>query len=160
MTRSNSRPSAARSPRPEPGGAGELVEASVDERAVELLVAVVQERDQVVDAGAEEGVLEVDPADGAAGADHEIARLVVAVDERARPAGDALREATGDRVEGRAVGRGERTPARVEPPLAEVIDLPAQEVLVERAARDDAVGRQLARPSALWARARSSTARV
>ena len=31
----------------------------------------------------------------------------------------------------------ERVPARVEPPLAEVVDLPAQELLVERAAGDD-----------------------
>src|SRR6202044_3813092 len=107
--------------------AGELVEAGVDERAVELLVAVVQERDEVVDAGAKEGVLEIDPADRAVGADHEVSRLVVAVDERARPARDPAGEALRDRVEGRPVGGGQGVPACVEPPLAKMIDLPAKE---------------------------------
>ncbi len=44
----------------QPGRARKLVEPRRDEGAVELLGAVVQERAQVVDARAEERVLEVD----------------------------------------------------------------------------------------------------
>ena len=128
----------------EAGGPGELVEAGVDERAVELLVAVVQERDEVVDARPEKRVLEVDPADGTAGADHEVSRLVVAMYEAPSPPGDPLHEALGDPVERGPVRGGELAPARVEAPLTEVVDLPAKEVLVEGAAGDDRFGRELA----------------
>src|ERR1700748_1191796 len=78
------------------GLGGEVVEAGVHEGAIDRLVAVVEEGDQVVDARAEEGVLEVDPHElggvARAAAHHEVAALVVAVREAARPGGDAVRE--------------------------------------------------------------------
>ena len=68
------------------------------------------------------------------GADHEVARLVVAVDEDARPRRRcAWRAGRRCASNARAVRGESARPARLEPPLAEVIDLPAQELLVERA---------------------------
>ena len=72
---------------------GVFVEPRDDELAVERLVRVVQERDEIVDARAEEGVLEVDPTQALGLPDHQVSGLVVPVDESARPARDAVREA-------------------------------------------------------------------
>jgi hypothetical protein len=120
---------------------GVFVEAGLLEGAIERLVAVVEERHEVVDGGAEEGVLEVDPNElgGAAGgaAHHEVAALVVAVNEAAGPLGDAAREAIGDGVPCREGGWIQGLFEGVEAPLAEVIQLPAEELLVEGARADD-----------------------
>ena len=123
-------------------GAGVVVEARLHEGAVEGLVAVVEQGDEIVDARAQERVLEVDPAEALVRANHQVARLVVAVHEAPGPRGDAVREAVGDRVEGRAVLGGQRDAARLEGPLAEVVDLPAQQLVVEGAGGHDAAGGQ------------------
>ena len=51
----------------------EAVKRLISEGAIELLVAVVQQRDEVVDARAEERVLEIDPCEAPRGPHHQIA---------------------------------------------------------------------------------------
>ena len=103
VTQSNSRPSSAAFARGRARRFGVFVEPFVDEPGVELLVAVGEQRHEVVDARAEQRVLEVDPRElerlALPGDHHEVAALVVAVHEAARPAGDAGREPPGDRFE-------------------------------------------------------------
>src|SRR5579872_2861146 len=67
------------------------------------------------------------------------------MDEDARPARDAAGEASRQPVEARTVGWRQDDPARLEPPLAEMMDLPGEKAFVESARRDQAIlghGRQ------------------
>ena len=111
----------------------------VHEPGLELDVAVAQERHEVVLPRPEERVLEVDHRLLAGGEHHEVARLVVAVGE---PLGLGL-ERPGDGLElaihHRALrGRQARLLPGLEQPLAEVVQLPEVQVVVEGAAEGDA----------------------
>ena len=85
--------------------------ALVDERSVELLVTVGEQRHQVVDPRPEQRVLKVDPREldlpVCRGDHHQVAALVIAVDEAARPGGDPGRQPVGDLLERGAIGAGQ-----------------------------------------------------
>src|SRR5450432_3225473 len=65
------------------------------------------------------------------------------MNEDAWGSGDARRQAGRDAVERRPVFGRQRDRASLERPLAKMMDLPEQEILVERARRDDAARPEL-----------------
>src|SRR5262249_23978806 len=100
--------------------AREVIEPRRDETAIELLVTVTQKRHDVVDTRTEKRILKIDPAKLSLRSHHQIARLIVAMDETARPRGDRLCESIGNAIERAAVIRRERYAARFETPLAKM----------------------------------------
>ena len=101
VTKSNSRAESRARRRRAPACSAYSSRRSSMKRAIELLVAVGEERDQIVDARTEQRVLKVDPGelDGLPVRrrnDHQVAALVVAMDEAARPGGDRARQPLGD----------------------------------------------------------------
>ena len=123
------------------------VDHRVDELRRELDVAVAQERDQVVLPRTLEGVLEVDDHQLAVG-HHEVPALVVAVGEAPRRRGQPPRDPGEGPLELRPLRAGGSLPApRLEAVLAEVVELPGVELLVEGAGEGEAtrVGHRLRR---------------
>src|SRR5262249_52421888 len=98
----------------EPERVGEVSEALVDEPALEGLVAVAEQADEVVGAWPQQRILEVDPNQIEATrslAHHQVRALVVAMHEAARKRRDAPREALRKRVEALTlVGREQPQP--------------------------------------------------
>ena len=73
---------------------------------------------------------------------HQIAALIVPVDEAAWPGRDRRGQVLGGVTEYGALIGAERDAARLQCPLPEMIDLPTQEISVERALQDDGMSRQ------------------
>ena len=110
----------------------------VDERPIQLDVAVPEQRDQVVLPRALQRVLEVDHHLVPIREHHDVAALVVAVREPARRVGELARDAREmppQRLQLRFRGSGA---ARQQPVLDEMLELPVVQVVVERAGPGDA----------------------
>ena len=121
------------------------IEHALDHRPVELHVGVAQERHEVVLPRRLQRVLEVDDHH-VLGLHHQIPALVVAVGEARGLGVQAFGDALEDLVQPGALGGGRQLAgACLEPPLAEVVQLPVVELDVEGAREGEAarVGRLL-----------------
>ena len=109
---------------------GVFCQALVDERSVELLVAIREQRHQIVNPRPEQRILKVDPRKldvaGLRGDHHQVAALIIAMHEAARPIGDPGRQPIGDLLERDAIGAGQWNAAGDDAPLQEVIELAPQ----------------------------------
>src|SRR5262249_28645529 len=121
----------------------EVGDEIVEQRRRERDVRIAQQADEVVGAGAEERVLKIDDAQARRTVDvlhHQVAALVVAMDEAARVGGELLGDRAEDALELFALGGRGREVLRLHAVLAKMIELPLEEVVVETTREGDALG--------------------
>jgi hypothetical protein len=114
-----------------------LIEALFYERRFETLIAVVEESNQIVDPRTAKRVLEIDPHKLRllilGRANHEVPALVVAMYERLACRSNLRREECGEFVEYRSLPFAQFHALGIERPFSKVVDLPPQQIKVERA---------------------------